>query len=821
MLYDLKCHNPVYTKFSHKWEDGVVGFGNGEMGAILWGDGAPFKITLDKMDYWELRTDPKGKYGPEHNWEDMKKMIAAKQSRRLRNKYEFYQRKRRNKYDLQPTRLPVPRLEINFNAPWDACNLELDLHDAQLKGTLQREDKQILIEGLLHSEKNILLINFNNAVNEEHELVQANVEVSYDHLDHLAKNTLKAWGYPPLEKYYFTPTKDHKLEYAYQKIPENQGGLLILHELEYRGEGSRLIVIMVSANNLKEKKADPPLKEQLIEHAMSLWQEYYDNSDDLTTYLEPHFYFWHEYWTQSAISIPDNIVENLYYLELYKLACNMRYGKYAVPLQGIWTKDGTMPPWCGDYHFDMNIQETYWPIFSSNRLKMGEPLYRWLEELIPQFEKHCKEFFGCEGIHTTCSISITGSNMHGYYTTEHWPGNTGWVAHMFWLYWLYSNNERFLRQKAFPFMRKAMQLYEFLLVEEENKYVLPLSTSPEYHENRIEAWAKNTNCDLAIIAWLTEALLESVEVLELSEEKELRESIEKWKHIRENLTSFPSSFSGFLVAENMPYAYPHRHMTHLFSIHPFHTVTMEGDRKDQFLIKSSLKHLRAIGNWEYSGWTLPWLSMMGSWGNNVWLAYRWLRDYFGFIKENSFHINGDINNYGISAYVYEPMTLEAGFCFISAVNEMILKSWGGIIRICEELPPSWNDIKFKDLRAEGAFLISGSIKDRELEWLLIKSDHAGICKLKNRFFGGKQYHLDIHEMKKLSMVGTIELNQEFGEFLTKPDVEYVVTPQKQNLKAVLEQIDRVEKEGLPPVDPLFRGNNWFGLKSIRRNPYLP
>lgn len=84
---------------------------------------------------------------------------------------------------------------------------------------------------------------------------------------------------------------------------------------------------------------------------------------------------WTQLWNRSSISLPDARVEKLYYVELYKHWCSSRPGKRAVTLQGLWTTDGAAAPWRGSYTTDMNVEECHWPIYTSNHLDSGEPLY--------------------------------------------------------------------------------------------------------------------------------------------------------------------------------------------------------------------------------------------------------------------------------------------------------------------------------------------------------------------------------------------------------------------------------------------------------------
>ena len=60
-----------------------------------------------------------------------------------------------------------------------------------------------------------------------------------------------------------------------------------------------------------------------------------------------------------------------------------------------------------------------------------------------------------------------------------------------------------------------------------------------------------------------------------------------------------------------------------------------------------------------------------------------------FILRNGFHANGDQLKAGYSNFTYRPFTLEGNFLASQAVHEMLLQSWGGVIRVFPAMPARW------------------------------------------------------------------------------------------------------------------------------------
>ena len=72
-----------------------------------------------------------------------------------------------------------------------------------------------------------------------------------------------------------------------------------------------------------------------------------------------------------------------------------------------------------------------------------------------------------------------------------------------------------------------------------------------------------------------------------------------------------------------------------------------------------------------------------------------------FILRNGFHANGDQLKAGYSGFTYRPFTLEGNFLASQAVHEMLLQSFGGVVRLFPATPWRWHEARFSDLRAEG------------------------------------------------------------------------------------------------------------------------
>ena len=67
-------HGLNYQKPATTWDEALP-LGNGLLGALVWGDGKPLRISLDRTDLWDLRPVPEF-YTEEYSYALMRQWVA-------------------------------------------------------------------------------------------------------------------------------------------------------------------------------------------------------------------------------------------------------------------------------------------------------------------------------------------------------------------------------------------------------------------------------------------------------------------------------------------------------------------------------------------------------------------------------------------------------------------------------------------------------------------------------------------------------------------------------------------------------------------------
>jgi len=462
--------------------------------------------------------------------------------------------------------------------------------------------------------------------------------------------------------------------------------------------------------------------------------------------LNTHKNWWASYWSKSHIDIPDPILGKQYYLEMYKFGAAARKDAPPIALQSVWTADhGKLPPWKGDFHHDLNTQLSYWPSYTGNQLELEEGFLNWLWKYRDVFKKYTRDYFEVGGLNVPGVTTLEGEPMGGWIQYSMGATVASWLGHHFYLHWKYTMDREFLENRAYPWLKDvAIFLDEVSVKNESGKRKLKMSSSPEIYNNSAQAWfAETTNYDLALIHWTYE------KAAELAAELDLEAEAKKWRDI---LTEWPElsidPHTGLVFAPGFPYNESHRHFSHLMAYHPLNLIDYSNGEIDQKIIDNTLRNLEKQGTDYWVGYSFSWqgnLYARAFDGNN---AARVLKIFAQcFCLRNSFHVNGDQCKAGHSTMQYRPFTLEGNFAFASAVQEMLMQSHTGVIRLFPAIPDEWQNASFKQLRTYGAFLVSSEIQDALVREVSIKAEADGTVKLKNPFEGrdfvsGTPYDLD-------------------------------------------------------------------------------
>jgi alpha-L-fucosidase 2 len=709
----LERHNPIWTYPPLKWEQGLL-LGNGTMGVMVWGSGDLFCLTIDNNQFWD-RSSWKPSDSENFKWRKFKQII---ESGKVAEEEKAFQ----NPGTVRPTRIPPSRMEILFgNKKVKFKSLELDLYDAVMYGELEIEGKEIKLRGFIYPEEDILVLELLGNIHPEFKFrFFSDIENTPIDLDSKVwrSYTFREWiaRYPKFEY-----SKENDIEVWSQLVPDG-GGLAYGIKVEAKKGKTALYISTAYDRNNKNAK----------EKATKIIQKY--SSQNIDAVFNSHREIWHKYYNASFISIPDTRLEALYWMEIYKLRSCTRKDGIPISLHGPWSPDGKMPPWGGDYHHNINVQMSYWPVYVSNHLDLGFSLYNFIKDARPNFREFCRQFFEREGEFVPHATDIDGNPVYDWASGQFEFNGGPWLAHHLWLHWLYSQDKEFLKEYAYPFMKEvARPLIEELKEGDDGFLHFPYSFSPEYSGFTRNFWGPDTTCDLAFIRWLLKSLLEASEMLKIDDKEKII-----WRNTLEKLAPYPVVNLPWgkclSVRKDLPLQTSHRHHSHLIPIHPLHLLTIEGSEEERELINNSIRQLIFMGHGEWVGFSFSWAASIFAHTGYPELARTMLLDYTDrMITENTFMMQGPQRGCDMSVHGTYALTLEGGFGAANAILEMLIQSYGGIVRLFPGVPECWQDVVFHNLRAEGAYLVSAIRKEGRCVFARVFAEKGGKVRIKGDF----------------------------------------------------------------------------------------
>jgi alpha-L-fucosidase 2 len=714
---NLTLSAPIKT-----WDEAIP-LGNGLMGGLLWGEGNLIRLSLDRGDLWDERTTGGAEWWKQHTYQKAADAIAQGKYNVVRDWWDApYQ-------GVTPTKLPAGRIEIKLPVSELVREFELNLSSAE---GIARFHSNTLMKVMYCATQPVILVSVKGARPDSIDLlstmdVYRQKAVAGGGLS--SGGTVDKLGYPEAEKGGSATAKWY--------IQQATGVLRYCVYLDSKSvDGGMLLAITItSTNDSTEKGAAGCLTLARQRCSEALERGYGDM-------LKSHVQWWNKFWAQSAVDVPDTSIQKQYDLVQYFYGAASRSGAPPMPLQGVWTADnGTLPPWKGDYHNDLNTQMTYIAYQEAGRFDEGLSYLNFLWDRRNVFTAFARDFYGTDGLACPGVMSYAGQPLGGWGQYSMSPSMSAWSAQLFYLHWRYTADDQFLKERAYPWCSGVGEcMLGLLKPDQQGVLKLPLSSSPEIFDNGAKAWLKpNSNYDLMCLKMLFLSLKEMATACgRVAEAK-------KWDRAAAALAPFHTRADGTLLLDavtELPGS--HRHLSNIIGMYPFNLITDEGGEKDRQIITASLKKWDSLGTSQWCGYTFSWMSCLRARTGDAETAARDL-DIFvkAFILRNGFHVNGDQTKSGYSNYTYRPFTLEGNFLASQAVQEMLLQSWSptpgavntGIIRVFPAVPARWKNASFNDLRAEGGYKVSGVRKNGRTVWFSIVAGKTGIVRIKDNFSG--------------------------------------------------------------------------------------
>ncbi len=682
------------------WYDGLP-LGNGLTGSLVYGSN-PLKITVDRTDLWDLRpnetTLERG-----FNYENLVKLSLSDKKKDWKERERLFEDVFMGK--PYPSKITAGHIELKFAGNLKHVRYSLDLDNACITVT---DGEEPLAEIFMSGKVNVGVIRYFKKC-----------EVAFHVPAYLSGKPKGKSG---------IGNSAANLSLAYPEAVHRKNGAFCWYEqptctdysfgiVTYETNG----VIYYALVTTDDDRDYIAYGKNMLKNAAKFGYE------DL---LAAHKKEWRDYWLLSSVTTNDELIDATYRKSWYLFKCCSLKGWYPMPLQGVWTADNDcLPPWKGDYHHDTNTELSYQSYLKANRLECGEAFTDYLWKLKPAYEKFASDFFGVDGLLIPSCSTLDGKPMGGWAQYSLSPTMTIWAAQSFDEYYLYTGDETFLKERAYPFFKSVGRAIKSLLREKNGKLYLPLSSSPEIFDNTKKAYLQpNSNFDLALLIYLFKTLKKYAE--------KLGDEAFEYTAVLKSLDNIAIDKNGVIKLDKTQYLpETHRHFSHLMCLYPLHLIDYDTEEHKK-IYENTILNLETLGTGYWVGFSFAMSAQiyaMAKMGNAA--GERLGQFCKGFVGENGFHFNGDYKHYGYTWFHYRPFTLESLYGFCDALHEMLLQDHTGKVELFPAIPEEWRSkrVEFKDLRSRGGILISARLENGKITRLTVKAEKKcavtinGVC----------------------------------------------------------------------------------------------
>ena len=308
---------------------------------------------------------------------------------------------------------------------------------------------------------------------------------------------------------------------------------------------------------------------------------------------------------------------------------------------------------------------------------------------------------------------------------------------------IFTQDQHFLSETAYPMMKEAALFWLDYLTEDEDGYLVSVpSYSPEHggisrgaSMDHQMAWDLLNNCVKAceVLGIDAEFRTEAIK----ARDKILPPKIGSWGQLQEWKEDLDDPNN------------KHRHVSHLFALHPGNQISVEETPE---LAEAAKVSLNARGD-EGTGWSLAWKVNFWARLKDGDRAYKIFKRLLKPTTTQGTEMMSGGGTYPNLLCAHPPFQLDGNMGGSAGMIELLVQSHTGIMELLPALPSAWKDGELRGVKARGGFEIDMDWKNGEL--VTVQITGAPLADLKVKY---------LNTTKSISLDSAGEIKMRIGDF---------------------------------------------------------